>query len=436
LRKRLLDYTMCIPSFFQMNKNSLLRASSIATTFLLVACTQSTNVPTGSGSTVSSVSSLATLPTPAVVLDEYTKSSIVEANVTVATAANAKNVNDFLKLDLTAGQQAYLNTNKFLLLPLEKTAISPGESFNNFDNMLKAFDAIQGKSMPHERLQENAKFVTPDIVLHGYHRYFELTLEELEKKDLREALASFLDGMSSRARMLQISNDPVVKERAPWIIAQMTTANILLRNAFPKPEYFATPEDEQEWIANERDGDSYANAEAMVAPEAQGLSPEMQQRIKAELKLIYDANTVTASPLFNQYNEDIKADYTQYTPRSHYTKSSFLRSYFRTMMYLGRNSYLLKKDIGLQDATLVTSLLDDKDADGSTPRVQWQKIMDITGFYAGQSGDVTKQEWETYVKEPQKKMHPIPNCVKNHLSNELLSCQQDNLPIHHLPWLL
>ena len=76
----------------------------------------------------------------------------------------------------------------------------------------------------------------------------------------------------------------------------------------------------------------------------------------AELRLIYAARDVTPSPLYGQYAKDeaVKADYTQFTPRSHYVKNSVLRSYFRAMMYLGRNSYLLGKNEGISDALLVT----------------------------------------------------------------------------------
>jgi len=380
-----------------MNHPSTLKIASFAAAALLAACQQTPVSPdTGSGSLTTSSGSL---PLPSLVLDENVKPSIAETNLTLSSAANAEQVGDFLGVNLTPAEQSYLNKNKFLLIPFEKTAIAPKPSFYNFDAMLTAFDSIMGKPMPHERLPENVKFVTPDIVLHGYHRYFELSLEELEKKDLRVALEGFLKDMVEGSVGLAKSTDASTKERGEWIAAQMITAQILLENAQGKPDFFSTPEDEAKWMENEAGVDSYENAEKMVSAKASMLSVAMQQRIKDELALIYAGETVAKSPLFNQYNTEIFADYTQYTPRSHYTKSSLLRAYFRTMMYLGRSSYLLKEDIGLKDATLVTSLLRKTSSSGTTPLQRWNTIMDITGFYAGQSDDVTLKEWDEYVKQ-------------------------------------
>jgi len=101
--------------------------------------------------------------------------------------------------------------------------------------------------------------------------------------------------------------------------------------------------------------------------------------------------------LWEQYKDGSMADYTQYFPRGHYTRDSGLRAYFRTMMYLGRNGYLLGKDVGIKDANLLMSLFAAKGNDGVVPLVSWQKITDITDFYAGKTDDVTYSEWHTFL---------------------------------------
>ena len=77
-------------------------------------------------------------------------------------------------------------------------------------------------------------------------------------------------------------------------------------------------------------------------------SPEVFGRMTQEIKNIYQAEGVGVSPLYGQYGKEgeVKTDYTQFTPRSHYAKTSLLRAYFRAMMYLGRNSYLLNSPEG------------------------------------------------------------------------------------------
>jgi len=380
-----------------MSKNHIRTLTILSLTLLSVGC-QTPSVPepiTDSGSVA--------LPQPKLVLDENTAASINDEGITLSDASNRRDVLSFLGTTLSDAETSYLEKNNFLLLPVDRTSLASTANSVNFDGMLKAFDAIQGSGLVWERKPENAKFVNPDVVLHAYHRFFEQTLEQLEKTDLYDTLSDFLDGMVEGSLELAKSGDAETKERGQWISAQLITAQILLTNSLDKPDFFPTPADEATWTESEKSSDSYENAVMMVPEKAKALSADMQERIKAELKLIYAASGVEKSPLFNQYKTDIFADYTQYTPRSHYTKSSVLRSYFRTMMYLGRNSYFLKEDIGVRDATLVTSLLDRKPTLGAAPRDSWNKIMEITGFYAGQSDDLTLKEWDAYVSETLKK---------------------------------
>lgn len=379
-------------------KNLLILSLALA----CAACQPGGQSSTGSGSTMSQGAS--SLPAPKLTLNENVTPSIDEGNLTVASAINKDQVQAFLGRTLKPAEVSYLDKNKFVLMPLQETKIMPPSDRFNFDTMLNSFDVIQGEYADWKRKPENAKFVTPDIVLHGYHRYFELTLEELEKGDLRTALSSFLDKMVSGSLALAKGGDAATKDRAQWVAAQMIAAQVLLANAqVTKPDFFPTPDEENAWIAGDEKADSFANAEKMVAAKASALDEAVRARITDELKLVYAAETVADSPLYNQYKEDVKADYTQYTPRSHYTKSSKQRAYFRAMMFLGRNGYNLSKDIGLRDATIATSLLDAKGSDGKSPRDSWNQIMDITGFYAGQSDDLTVKEWEAYVNDVLKK---------------------------------
>ncbi len=380
-----------------MSKHHIQSFAILSLTLLCAGCqTPQTPEP------VTSTGSVA-LPQPKLVLDEKTLPSINDEGIILSHASNRREVLSFLGASLSDAETSYLEKNKFLLLPVDRTSLATTTRSVNFDGMLKAFDAIQGSGLVWERKPENAKFVNPDVVLHAYHRFFEQTLEQLEKTDLFETLSGFLDSMVEGSLELAKSGDVETKERGRWISAQLITAKILLGNSLGKPDFFPSPDDEAAWMESERSADSYENAAKMVPEMAKDLPLDMQQRIKDELKLVYEASAVEESPLFNQYKTDVSADYTQYTPRSHYTKSSVLRSYFRTMMYLGRNSYFLKEDIGVRDATLVTSLLDRKPASGATPRDSWNKIMDITGFYAGQSDDLTLKEWDAYVSETLKK---------------------------------
>ena len=164
------------------------------------------------------------------------------------------------------------------------------------------------------------------------------------------------------------------------------------------------------------DADTLANALKLLDGFKGKFSEPVFNRMAAELRLIYAARDVTPSPLYGQYAKDgaVKADYTQFTPRSHYVKSSGLRSYFRAMMYLGRNSYLLGKQEGVSDALLVTLLLASPGPDGQPLLKDWQRLMEITGFFAGQPDDISYPEWRNFLvkvlgtREARRRRGPEP----------------------------
>ena len=118
-----------------------------------------------------------------------------------------------------------------------------------------------------------------------------------------------------------------------------------------------------------------------------------------EINSIYQADGVGVSPLYGQYGKEgeVKTDYTQFTPRSHYAKTSLLRAYFRAMMYLGRNSYLLSSPEAISDALLLAHLMASPGPDGQPLVKDWQKLMEITAFYAGAPDDIGYPEWRNFV---------------------------------------
>jgi hypothetical protein len=67
------------------------------------------------------------------------------------------------------------------------------------------------------------------------------------------------------------------------------------------------------------------------------------------------------------------------------------------MMYLGRNSYLLNNPEAVSDALLLAHLMASPGPDGQPLVKDWQKLMEITAFYAGASDDIGYPEWRNFV---------------------------------------
>ncbi|MGO9568832.1 MAG: DUF3160 domain-containing protein [Desulfomonilaceae bacterium] len=310
-------------------------------------------------------------------------------------ATNRDHALNFLGVRLTKAQQDFLNEEKFLLIPersirAELRMEPPGCVDDPWDEMLILFDMVSGTWSAMERAPENAHFVNPDVVLHAFHKYFDNSLKYLEKNDLAILLRSFVRDMQVKASDYSRTSDRTVAEHYSLIAAQFTVPLILIENA-QWGEKSGREDDEAI--------DTFANAKKLLSKFQDGFSQEMLAKIENELQSIYDAQRMSLSPLFSQYakNKSLQTDYTQFRPRGHYATHSVLRAYFRTMMYLGRNGYLFQTDEGVVDAMLVAYLLASPGKDGRPMIDPWQKIMEITGFYAGQSDDISYPEWREFL---------------------------------------
>ena len=350
---------------------------------------------------------------------------IEEGSLPLASASNAEQLLKAFKISLSQEQRAFLETNKFVLVPLAGTKLA---GTTNYDEMLAAFDSVGGDAASEMRVPENAKLVTPDIALHAFHKFFSMTQEELEKAELRAQLKLFLTGLLNAAAEAQ-KTVPSAARGYARVQAQMAVALVLLENQGPPaPGYFENPEAEQAFIEADKDADSLANAQRQLAALSPALSPEFLTQANEELALIYGAASVVPSPLFGGYDPTALADYTQFTPRSYYAKSSGLRAYFRSMMFLGRNGYVLKEDAGLTDALLLSGLFTRKDTSGRPLSEDWQRIMDVTALYAGPSDDLTYSEWTSFLKEVGGSQEPTPESATDPTFLARLHSNVEKLP--------
>ena len=324
--------------------------------------------------------------------------NISETLPTVRNAVNFQELEDEWGVSLTQVEKNYLDKNKFVLLPLSRAEELKAVGTN--DEMLDVFDAIGGEYSPTSRKPANAKLVTPDVVLHAYHKFFQLTLEELEKKELTEMLERFLTDLYDNVRESLKNATTEQKPNYERLLAQITVPVILLENRGTESADYLMPKEEEMYWEADKKIDTIEHAKEIFTTNNYNvlLSPELQDDVEQELQSIY-ALEGPPSALFGVYDKNLTTDYTQFTPRSHYTKSSMLRAYFRTMMYLGRNTYAFKTDLGLKDTALLAREFDRMAPSGATPLDSWQRIMAVTGFYAGQADDITYTEWVDFVAQ-------------------------------------
>lgn len=196
-------------------------------------------------------------------------------------------------------------------------------------------------------------FITVDSVLHIYHLLLDKCLRFIEGDILRPMLFDLTEIMIKITKSQYNSAfNPNVKEAARRNLAFFSVAGYLLQPI--------------------------------------NIDPSVKNLVEAELKLIEAHNCIAISPILEYYE-----DYSQYTPRGHYTRAESLKQYFKAMMWYGRMKFNLMKGIpyipaikdinGTRQALLICLALK---SSNNALRL-WHTIFDVISFFAGSSDDLT-----------------------------------------------
>ncbi|MFA4987392.1 MAG: DUF3160 domain-containing protein [Candidatus Brocadiia bacterium] len=120
--------------------------------------------------------------------------------------------------------------------------------------------------------------------------------------------------------------------------------------------------------------------------------------VQAELDLIRQHAGFAPSPIFSY-----KEDYSQYVPRGHYTRTEGLSCYFRTMMWLGRLTFLAHGKLTDSDDALVdiptakkqilAALMIASQLEKSKFRPQFDAICEATAFFVGYCDDLSPYDY-------------------------------------------
>jgi hypothetical protein len=229
-------------------------------------------------------------------------------------------------LALTAVDTAKLGQNGFV--------ISTSREFPTF---LRGFAEIYSEHLP--------LYVAVDPILEVVHKAYDQILAQIESATLVPTLHLLLSGM--RSRVASGAAEGAVKAD---VDLYLTVAQSLL------------------------DG-------AVLAPSAGGDA--------AKISAIYtSARQASGTQDFELFGVPRSEDFSQFTPRGHYTQSEELKQYFRAMMWLGRVDLRLieTKPDGAQvfnrpqyDATLLIDEVIGSDT------ASWQKIDDVVRTFVGES---------------------------------------------------
>lgn len=250
-------------------------------------------------------------------------------------------------LTLSANQKQLLSTNGFVTAPYET---------GTFKEFYQIYES--------GRYEGTVSFITTDAIYHSYHLLFDKMLRDLETAHFIGLVKSLTTAMikASQEQVDALKGTPL-EEPAKRNLAFFSVASQVLKTGDAVP--------------------------ASVKP-----------LVDAEVALIEAHSGQDISPIWDR--EDLPAsmklieDYTQYTPRGHYTKSEELKNYFKGMMWYGRLTFRLRDDFETRRALLlVQALRKAQSADGIPAITLWQNVYDPTVFIVGKTDDLSFKEYGT-----------------------------------------
>lgn len=278
------------------------------------------------------------------------------------------------KIPLTNEERDLLYKNGFIVIENGTT-----------ENLLIAGKTLVNETYLDLKVADVPIFITSDSLLHLYHIQFDETLKRIETEEFYDDLWKLDKTLLKDSIEDYDSASGAEKEAARRNVAYFAVALSLLE---PKPEQIT----EDSGIAEENT--------PFYSGDAKDYSAEVPSFVKddveAELNLIEAHEGSALSPIF-KYIED----YSQYTPRGHYTNSEKLKNYFKAMMWHGRISMLLQSDvIAAQNSeneakiqTIQALLISDHFDRDKNLQARWDRIYSVTAFYVGFSDDLGPYEY-------------------------------------------
>lgn len=331
--------------------------------------------------------------------------SIPQYTVEPGQLVNLKAVEDSMDKSLSSQQlQALANTGFFIIpgenkLPNGEETIDfmHGDFGSLIDEFLMHYKDIAGKSTDAYRKPENAVFITSDLLLHVFHVFLDRTFQHVEETQFHPKLLALTDLLFKKSlQEYQAASDPKIKASFERLTTFFLVPKVILEASKAKEDrYFMNPEEEQQALGGDEEIDMPENILAKLELYKNKLPAKVFQKAEEEIKLINKAEGMAVSPLLGQFKPGEMDDYSQYKPRSHYAKNSLLRSFWKAMIWFGRNGFLTKSDELTLDAIAQTIMLKNDQERLSL----WENIYLPTVFFVGKSDDLTIYDYANLINQ-------------------------------------
>ena len=237
--------------------------------------------------------------------------------------------------------------------PWYKTTSYEGDFWDFWEEEWVAKNRQIGWQRPeYERYPFNTLFVTNDLLLHVFHKIFDNELQYFEETQARPTLAKHAELMFNTFKDAQDNKDINEFLAAYWAIpyALLESNEDLIKTLNYREQHMW---DNYDYTKDEAPKAEFTDEELKIYLDKRfewivtQVAKKYQEPLKTAWEKIREWKETTPdvflqafSPKFIQEN-GIDQDYTQFRPRSHYTNSSFLKTYFMASKWLMRERFYL-----------------------------------------------------------------------------------------------
>lgn len=335
------------------------------------------------------------------------KPAVPAYQISIDKLENLQSFIDEENIVLSEEQKKALEERGFFLI--ENDIIHEQSSWESKDDFVDTYDVFDGSSNQYYRTPNNAIFITSDLALHLYHILVDRSFQKIEESRFQPMLRDMTGVLFEDAiNKYNTATDLKLKDSYKRLTAYYLVPLLVLDAGSDsagidlKPEDFGTfaeyleAQDHQIIAASEKDLSFSLSDKKYGSFE---LSDEVYELAKSELDLIRKAKGTDKSPIFSALRPEFINDYSQFKPRSHYTKNDVLKSYFIAMMWYGRMGFVLSSPELTRDALIITAQINNLNVGDEKLSKLWSDMSAVIDFFVGEIDDLTAYEYSGLMKD-------------------------------------
>ena len=364
-----------------------------------------------------------------------------------AQVAQIENLNSFLtdsKIELSNERGTALEDSGFFLAPNDIVGEEPYK-----DDFVDMYDSFDGSSNQYYRQGDDAVFITSDTALHLYHILIDRSFQSIEETKFQPMLRAMTEALFiDSIKKYNMASDPSLKDSYKRLSVYYLIPLVVLDAGNQSSQVDIKPEDfdtfakyldavESKKIKNSEENLVFALNDKIY--DGQVLDDEIYNLAGAELALIQKAQGMAKSPLFTPLRPELENDYSQFKPRSHYTKNDILRSYFIAMMWYGRMGFPLSSPELTRDALLITAQINNLKVNDQDLSKLWSDMAVVIDFFVGDVDDLTAYQYTGVISDVYGKSVSPESFADEQLLNTFIAKAKKDLPapkiISELLWV-